>query len=557
TTDPSTPVLTNLVMSYEFDTSGNLIKKDDPGTGDVYEYYADTGRMSIKILPDGTEYHYYNEAFDDNGTVGDTSDDFGRIYKTVMPSGDTYIYEDYFTGTDLKGKVVETGTYPGTSYFYYDAYVVGGNETGFTKEDLNTGQTLDYMKRDNGVAVVDTLYYKLEADGAENWYKWDAYVHPSIWPNHVGWMLLSKVTADGEWYAFPYDPTSDASNPTVDWAEWRPSLPLNDANQAAFSLPAWPPSAIETPTGGVPSTISIAIQVELEFPESGGYFSESLEDLKERSLGAGVTVALLDTGVDTETSGIDIVSGYDFAGSNRHDGISDEDYTDSIGHGTEMANVINSVASEADIMALKVFDDTGSTSAEIVASAIRYAVDMGAKVLSMPFSLFPMSTQIETAIDYAFGKGAIIIGAAGNEGTEIRDNSLAAEDKVMAVGSADADGKISAWSNYGEELDLALPWYALEMKEADTEAGTSYSAALAAGITAIMLSETPGMTGEEVLGGIKSLTQEKEDEKEKEIKGVDVNEVVSMYDVQRDNIANFTGYSIKEDVNQNNGELLK
>jgi len=148
------------------------------------------------------------------------------------------------------------------------------------------------------------------------------------------------------------------------------------------------------------------------------------------------------------------------------------------------------VASDADILAVKVFDDEGETTSGIISESIIYAVDMGAGVIAMPFSLFPISTR--------------------------RD-----------------------------------------------EAGTSFSAAFVAGITALMLSENPGMTREDVLEELKALTvglgdaEEDVNIKESKIMRVDINdEVVSMQEAQRKNRADFTGYTVEMNIDIRSNELV-
>ncbi|MFH1305657.1 MAG: S8/S53 family peptidase, partial [Candidatus Omnitrophota bacterium] len=231
-------------------------------------------------------------------------------------------------------------------------------------------------------------------------------------------------------------------------------------------------------------------------------------------------------------------------------------------HGTKMAAVIkgteddenSGVAPGADIVDLRIFDDEGNTSSEIIAEAIRYAVDSGCRVLAMPFSLLPVSTPILDAIDYALSQGAILIVAAGNDGAEIGWNSLAAQDGIITVGSVDADGEISPWSNYGSALDLLAPWDVLTLPGEDGEAGTSYSAAFIAGLTALVLSENPDMAAQEVLAELRSLTASfdnrapEETEEAQEIKGANVDEVLSKQAIQQKNMDEFTGHSLKNEM---------
>jgi hypothetical protein len=226
-----------------------------------------------------------------------------------------------------------------------------------------------------------------------------------------------------------------------------------------------------------------------------------LETLVSGATGAGIKIALMDTGIDTEKLGIDIAEGYDFTGG--------VDYTDLIGHGTRVASVImgeGGIAPEAEIMALKVFDNFARTTAEIVAAAIRHAADNAADILVMPFTFMPVTQIVREAIDYAVEKGVILITAAGNRGVEVPVYSLAAQRGVISVGAMDADAQLSEWSNYGAFVDLLAPWDVVNLEGAEDEAGTSFSAAFMAGIAALMLEESGELTTDDVLRELRIIT---------------------------------------------------
>ena len=277
-------------------------------------------------------------------------------------------------------------------------------------------------------------------------------------------------------------------------------------------------------------------------PEEMRSFFERLDELEQSYSAEGVLVALLDSGLNKDALDIDIAGGYDFAGESRSDGLGDDDYSDSTGHGTKTAEVFASTASDAEVLVAKVLDSYGMTTSSIVADAIKFAVDAGARVLAMPFELMPISVMLDRTIDYAVENGAILIAAAGNAGSEIEDNSLAAKEGVLTVGALDKDGTLAEWSNYGDELDLLAPWDII-----DNEEGTSFSAAFVAGVAALMLEEDPDMTSSELISKLKKfMPKVKEDEKE--IKGDDVDEVLSMLDIERKNREDFTGYTIQEDT---------
>jgi subtilisin family serine protease len=259
-------------------------------------------------------------------------------------------------------------------------------------------------------------------------------------------------------------------------------------------------------------------------PEGLEYLGDKLNELKASASGEGVTVAVLDSGI----------------GEN-----------DLTGHGTKMSDAVKAAAPSADVLDTRVLDSEDNTSSGVVSDAVKNAVDNGARVLLMSFNLFPVYDNVKEAIDYAARKGAILVAAAGNEASEILDKSLAAQDNVITVGSVDADGKISAWSNYGSEIDLYAPWDVIEGQE---EAGTSYSAAFVAGLAALILEDNPEFTADDVLAELKSMMPavKKDAEVKKDadvkIKGVSVDEVVSLQDVLRKQKAEFTGTSVEVGV---------
>jgi serine protease len=190
--------------------------------------------------------------------------------------------------------------------------------------------------------------------------------------------------------------------------------------------------------------------------------------------GAGVTVAVLDTGVayrrfrrtprSPDLVGTRFVAGYDFVG--------DDPYAnDRNGHGTHVASTIaeatnNSIgltglAYGARIMPVKVLDDAGEGDAMVIAKGVRYAAAHGAKVinLSLEFDLdvdWRQIPQLLDAISEARRRGAIVVAAAGNEAS----TSVAypaRNTNVISVGSTTEHGCLSDFSNQGFGLDLVAP----------------------------------------------------------------------------------------------------
>ena len=348
-------------------------------------------------------------------------------------------------------------------------------DAGRTRWDINATQT-----------DLDIYGYYTESGNGE--YK-ETYVDiGGVWT----WSIENRYNDAPDW-------SSWAGSETVYADRWNTEDP--DITETYNNIPDKPVIEESEPMSlGLPETSRSLTSDDKLIGEDLKESFEKVNSMKVGSSGEGVLVALLDSGVDTLRDDLNVIGGYDFAGSSRHDGIGDEDYSDSMGHGTKTAEVLAGTASGAEILAVKVMDNYNRTTSEIVAEAIRYAVNVGARVLAMPFNLLPVSSLVTDAIAYAVDKGAILIAAAGNDGTDIKDSSLAAQEGVITVGSVDNDGKLSTWSNTGEEVDLYTPWDIL-----GNEQGTSFSAAYVAGIAALMFEDAPDMTADELLAGLKSI----------------------------------------------------
>ena len=244
------------------------------------------------------------------------------------------------------------------------------------------------------------------------------------------------------------------------------------------------------------------------------------------------TIALLDTGTSN-------VNG------------DDNEFIDTVGHGTITSAIISAISPGISILSTKVFDDTGRTTTGIISEGIRRSVDMGASILTMPFSLEIVSAELGKTIDYALEKGAILIAAAGNEGRRINDRSLAAQEGVITVGSIGSEKDLEEWSNFGDQVDVFASFdMSLIGLSSDTYKGTSFSTAYVAALAGLIMEETPDITREELLaslGEISSLSITKNSKKP--IKGVGVNEIISKQEAIQKMMEDFNGHSYKTQEN--------
>ncbi|MEO1671332.1 MAG: S8 family peptidase [Cyanobacteria bacterium J06631_2] len=187
----------------------------------------------------------------------------------------------------------------------------------------------------------------------------------------------------------------------------------------------------------------------------------NVEQAWDETKGAGVTVAVIDTGVSKvpDLKSTKFVKGYDFV--NNKDDASDDN-----GHGTHVAGTIAQstnngygvagIAYEASIMPLKVLSGSGGGTISDIAEAIKFAADNGADVINMSLGGGGASNMMEEAIKYAYNKGVVVIAAAGNEGRNAASYPARYPD-VISVSATNAAGDKASYSNFGAGVDISAP----------------------------------------------------------------------------------------------------
>jgi subtilisin family serine protease len=266
--------------------------------------------------------------------------------------------------------------------------------------------------------------------------------------------------------------------------------------------------------------------------------------------GSGVTVALIDTGVDTNNTILKshLVYGYDFTrnqsgGSEMADvnqstvgvvdgsaapaqlnqstvgvvdqstvGVVDNAQYSAFGHGTMTAGIVHLVAPQANLMPLKAFNAAGQGLASDVLRAIYYAVNHGAKVISMSFDFTTSSKELATAINYATSRGVICVASAGND-AKMETVYPASLPNVIDVASTSVNNTPSAFSNYGAPpVWLSAPGEAvMTTYPGNTYAvgwGTSFSAPLVSGTVALMAGTNGFLLNEQEAGEALSNAQQ-------------------------------------------------
>jgi subtilisin family serine protease len=248
--------------------------------------------------------------------------------------------------------------------------------------------------------------------------------------------------------------------------------------------------------------------------------------------GSGVIVAVIDTGVDPTHPVLknSLVTGYDFTrntsgGSEMADvsqstvavldhrqpakvsqstvavldqssvAVLDGPQYAAFGHGTMVSGIIHLVAPQAKIMPLKSFQSDGTGYNSDILNAIYYATSHGAKVINMSFNYSSSSQELATAVNYATSRGVICVAAAGNSGQQVKVYPGALPNVIDVSSTGDSDIR-STFTNYGAPpVWLAAPGEGIMTTYPfGTYAagwGTSFSAPLVSGTTALLVSSGP------------------------------------------------------------------
>jgi membrane-anchored mycosin MYCP len=237
------------------------------------------------------------------------------------------------------------------------------------------------------------------------------------------------------------------------------------------------------------------------------------------STGKGVTVAVVDSGVNAAHPQLAgrVVKSIDLTGTHN---------TDCYGHGTQVAGIIaaqderNSskaipfvgVAPDVHLISIKVQEgETSTDNGALLARGIERAVQEGADIINVSAynTDFPL---LRHAVRMAQQKDVLIVAAAGNTDSQKKANEQeaypASYPGVLSVGAMDASGTVSNFSNSTSRVDVSAPGAQITSIQAGGYIGgldgTSYAAPYVTGVAALIKSEKPDLTSQQIINRIVS-----------------------------------------------------
>jgi len=225
-----------------------------------------------------------------------------------------------------------------------------------------------------------------------------------------------------------------------------------------------------------------------------------------------VLVAVLDSGIDIaheDLSGV-VRESVNFSGSRSE--------FDVQGHGTHVAGIlaartnnsigIAGVSSGIRLLNVKVVEDNGMVWPSNVAKGIIWAVDNGARVINMSFTMSTDSPVVAESVKYAADHGVIMFAAAGNH---IDSKTYpAAYPQVIAVAALNSDGTIWNGSKVTDWIDVYVPgteiYSTVPGNKYDYKSGSSMATAYASGMAVMLMNNHERTNSSEVRTALKSVS---------------------------------------------------
>ena len=224
----------------------------------------------------------------------------------------------------------------------------------------------------------------------------------------------------------------------------------------------------------------------------------------DSSTGSGVTVAVLDTGVDAAHPDLSsrIVPGWNFHDNNSNT-------SDVHGHGSAVAGAaaatmnnaigVAAIAGQARIMPIRIADANAYAYWSTVAQGLTWAADNGARVANISYVGVAGSSAVQSAAQYMKNKGGLVVVCAGNNN---RDEGIAPTTTMIPVSATDENDLKTSFSSWGGFVAMSAPginvWTTQRGGTYGQWWGTSIASPVTAGVVALMMARKPTLSAAQI-----------------------------------------------------------
>ena len=229
------------------------------------------------------------------------------------------------------------------------------------------------------------------------------------------------------------------------------------------------------------------------------------------SAGEGITIAILDTGVEGSHPDLvnNLVPGWNVVSNNSNT-------SPVMWHGTSVAGTaaatgnnatgVASVAWDAKIMPIRITNRSdGVASWSAMANGFLWAADHGADVANLSYGLSTNSSTINNAAQYLRNKGGLAVAAAGNNNT---DRGFSDNPYLITVAATTSSDAKASWSNFGDNIDVAAPGSSIYTTYTGgsykSVSGTSFASPATAGVVALIMGANSSLSPNDVEGILES-----------------------------------------------------
>jgi subtilisin family serine protease len=230
--------------------------------------------------------------------------------------------------------------------------------------------------------------------------------------------------------------------------------------------------------------------------------------------GAGVTIAVLDTGVDFTHPALagHLVGGYDFVDNDADPSeVGIAGVNRAYGHGTFVTGLVALAAPAARIMAVRVLDPNGLSDVWRLSKAMVWAAANGADVMNLSLGTYThthIANELIANIS-TNGRGVVVVAAAGNASSNVPQYPAAeGGSRVLSVGASTPTDTLASFSDYGSWVRVAAPgvsvWSTLPGGQYAAWNGTSMASGLAAGQAGLVRAAYPTLNAQNIISRIGS-----------------------------------------------------